>query len=295
MKSLLWWTLLLGALSALLALLFMYKGWIQTVGAEILYTYTSNFIEEEYRSFRYRLSRPVHAIDSRPEDKFPLIIYLHGAGERGSDNKKQIRGLQYLGNGFSSQARAFRKKHPCFVYAPQCPAEADWEGDTLALVVETIGYLKSIYPIDPQRIYLVGYSMGGSGVYALAGKYYDVSGQFIAGIIRMAGQGFFTPRVHEIVSHSAVWLHIGLQDTPLRVDRVREAYFELKKIHGNPPEQMQDFSVGDGQRYRTTSVIIGGHDKVKLTEYPGMEHGISQYPFDNRDVLVWLFNQKSIL
>jgi predicted peptidase len=293
MKNLPWWLFFSGVLAVLVVLpMFMYKKKIKELGTDILLTRVSYVTEEEYRESRFQLSRPVKEYKKPSGQKFPLVVYLHSGASRGTDNRKQIRYLDHLGIGFSLKARTFREKYPCFVYVPQCPNGLVWEGQTLTNVIDTIEHLKASYPIDPQRLYLIGYSMGGSGVYALAERYYTYNHQLFAGIVRIAGQSFFDRRVHNIVSKSAVWLHIGLRDASLRVDRAREAFKELKKIHGNPKEQIQEFDE-NGQRGRTFTLLTDQWEKVKLTEYPDLGHGIPHIPFDYQDVMMWLFSQKT--
>lgn len=251
----------------------------------------SPFNEEQIENIKYQLSKPDTDSNESSIKQYPLVVYLHGAGERGTDNNKQIKGLAFLGNGSSSQAREFRKEYPCFVYVPQCPLHASWEGAVLGNVIHTIEHLKSTHPIDPKRLYLIGYSMGGSGAYELAAAYHDFNGQLFAGIIRLAGQSDFDNRVHEVISKTAIWIHIGLLDTPLRIEKARDAYARLKKINNNPPEIKHILNI-NGRRGETFSLTIDNQEKVNLTEYPEIGHGINLLPFDNPILLKWLFDQK---
>src|SRR5688500_4328206 len=107
--------------------------------------------------------------------KYPLVIFLHGAGERGTDNKLQlVHGM----NDFASGATIAR--YPAFVVAPQCPegrrwVAVDWTLDSHAMpeqpsepltaVFELIDTLQRTQPIDPKRLYITGLSMGAFGVW----------------------------------------------------------------------------------------------------------------------------------
>ena len=126
----------------------------------------------------YRLYRP-----KRKEGReiLPLVVVLHGAGGRGSDNKKQLDYPSY----FFTQG-AIQKHHPSFVVTPQCPEgvewnallsgappllnydmsqmEASWREHGIERLVED---LSRRLPIDPERIYVVGYSMGSSAIWSL--------------------------------------------------------------------------------------------------------------------------------
>lgn len=249
------------------------------------------FTEECYGNIKFRLSKPDIDKNKQTNKLYPLVVFLHGAAERGKDNKKTIKGLTFLGKGLRPQARSFRKKFPCFVYVPQCPLGTSWEGEILNDVIETIEHLKITYPINTNRLYLIGYSMGGTGTYELASHYYDFNGQLFAGIIRLAGQGSFTNRVHEVIAKSSIWIHIGQKDTSLRVEKANEAYAMIKRSYSNPPEKRQRINIS-GQQGETFTLVIDGNEKIKKTEYFTMGHGISMLPFDNPNVLEWLFSQK---
>lgn len=253
---------------------------------------TSTFAEEEFSGSRYRLARPESFNGSTGSESYPLIVYLHDAGLRGNDNRGPVAGLGFLGSGESSQAAAFRSRFPSFVYIPQCPAGEAWEGKILDRVVATIAHLMSSYPVDRERIYLIGYSMGGSGTYALAQRFLAANGRPVAGIIRLAGQNEFPPQVHAAVAQSGVWLHIGLEDTKLRIDRAREAYALLKRNRADLSEEIQATDLNGHPRTTRTLTGVGGQ-RFKLSEYSGAGHGISHLPFADPAVLTWLFAQRS--
>lgn len=106
---------------------------------------------------RYRLWQPAGAAASPP---WPLILFLHGSGERGGDLALVEReGLpRMLAGGLEL---------PCLVAAPQCPADSDWELQADALLA-LLDDLQARYPVDARRLYLTGLSMGGRGTWLLA-------------------------------------------------------------------------------------------------------------------------------
>src|SRR5262249_8762105 len=121
-------------------------------------------------SLSYRLMKPA---DYDPKQKYPLVVFLHGAGERGDDNTKQL--AHGVKNFPSPEAR---KKYPCFLIAPQCPTGRNWGGIRLgkaevpgdasapsSLVLEIVGQLQKEFSLDDKRIYLTGLSMGGYGTW----------------------------------------------------------------------------------------------------------------------------------
>jgi predicted peptidase len=105
---------------------------------------------------RYRLWTP----PAETPSPWPLLLFLHGSGERGDDLALVEReGLpRRLAEGASL---------PCLVAAPQCPAGSDWELQADALLA-LLDDLQARHPVDPQRVYLTGISMGGRGAWLLA-------------------------------------------------------------------------------------------------------------------------------
>src|SRR3954462_11480584 len=126
-------------------------------------------------AIRARLLRPEPVI---PGERYPLIVFLHGAGERGDDNLAQ---LKYLPEWMA--APDYRSRYPCFLLAPQCPArdwwiDVDWSGPSprmtraissrLAPVIQMVDSLLADEPVDAGRQYLTGISMGGFASWDLA-------------------------------------------------------------------------------------------------------------------------------
>ncbi len=92
------------------------------------------------------------------DNPFPLVLFLHGIGERGTDVEKvKMHGLPKLINE--------GKEFPFIVLSPQCPDNEFWNTDVLS---ELIDEIESQYRVDKNRIYLTGLSMGGNGTWSLA-------------------------------------------------------------------------------------------------------------------------------
>jgi predicted peptidase len=132
------------------------------------------FVDADGQRLPYRLLAPTHV--SR-QTRYPLILFLHGHGVEGLDNR-----LQVLGLGPIFLNKAFRRNFPCYVLAPQCPPDASWDhaigyakqseyrllpdaSRPMRQVLRLLDRLQRVYPIDPARIYVMGYSMGGSGTW----------------------------------------------------------------------------------------------------------------------------------
>jgi predicted peptidase len=131
------------------------------------------------RQVRYRLLKPAKV---EPGKTYPALLFLHGAGERGDDNRKQ---LLYFPEWMTRSE--WREKYPCYLIAPQCPSEKWWSGtrrpcekpaDSAAappaeseIALDILHSLSKELPIDAKRIYLTGLSMGGYGSWMLAAKH----------------------------------------------------------------------------------------------------------------------------
>ena len=115
-------------------------------------------------ALNYRLMMP---IEYDPMKKYPVVLFLHGAGERGDDNGKQlVHGMA----DFASDEN--RVKYPAFVIAPQCPPDSWWRPEDLDLLLD---HILATYNVDPDRVYLTGLSMGGYGTWEWACRSADRS------------------------------------------------------------------------------------------------------------------------
>ena len=126
----------------------------------------------------YRVLEPENP---KPGQRYPLIFFLHGAGERGTDNAKQ---LTHFPEFMAQEAQ--RKVFPCFVIAPQCRpgkrwVETDWSKSTgepmqpprseMQVAIAILRRALTELPIDQDRVYLTGLSMGGYGTWDLAARF----------------------------------------------------------------------------------------------------------------------------
>ncbi len=218
--------------------------------------------------------------------KYPLIVYLHCAGGAG-----KISYLDYLGYEKRSalftntQALDFQLNYPCFVLVPQ--TGNSWNNEKLIMLVEKF---KKDYRIDTNRIYLIGYSMGGSGSYSFANAYYRYNKHLFAGIIRLAGQSQTTLE-ETIAKNTSIWLHIGLTDAEIRIQVTREAYNFLKASHPNAMETINKVNI-PGYSGTTLTLTENNIEVAKKTEYNQVGHGINSFPFQDNYLLEWLFKQK---
>lgn len=178
------------------------------------------FIGKEQIEIKYRIFIP----NQKSEDKYPLVVVYHGSGAIGTDNNAQLGLLHKL---FASPD--IQSKYPAFVLAPQFPTRScDYKTDTgrkvlystprpcLNEVFQLIDSLKSNLNIDSKRIYVVGFSMGGSTVINSLSSRPDL---FAAGIC-VAGIPQFDQT--QVLKTIPIWLIHGIDDTenPIHSDEV---------------------------------------------------------------------------
>ncbi|MBX3240509.1 MAG: prolyl oligopeptidase family serine peptidase [Chitinophagaceae bacterium] len=218
-----------------------------------------------------RILSPAHF---SPEKKYPLLVFLHGSGERGSDNESQ---LKWGGELFLDSA--YREKFPAIVVFPQCPADSSWsvrirKKDSigqftfptdvpptrpLQLVMDFIDTLISSGIVDVNRIYIGGLSMGGFGTFEILWR----RPQLFAAAFPICGGG--NPAMAKSYGRNfPVWVFHGEKDevvAPVNSHIMVEA---LKKANA----------------------------KVKYTEYPDVKHDSWINAFAEPELLPWLFSQK---
>jgi predicted peptidase len=156
--------------------------------------------------------------DYDSHEKWPLLLFLHGGGERGDD-------IELLKIHGPPKLIAAGKQFPMIVVSPQCPKDQRWQSVTLlALLDELCEKLK----VDHDRIYLTGLSMGGYGLWALA---FDAPDRFAA-LAPICGGG--EPGWAKTVKHIPVWAFHGELDEGVPLRRSQEMVDALKKEGANP-------------------------------------------------------------
>lgn len=236
---------------------------ICTITAQSKFYEKKEFINTKNDTLRYLLLR-----NQRGNDKVPLIIYLHGGGERGRDNEKQL-----IHSPKIITDSVFRLKYSfCFI-APQCAPQKSWvnarkrinrykmkdhASSQLRLVKELLDSFIVTNDIDEKRIYITGGSMGGCGTWDLVCRYPN---KFAAAMIQ-CGIGD-THQAKKII-HVPIWVFHGDKDVRFNVRYSRKMIQAIRKAGGNPI----------------------------YTEYPGLPHDISEVTYNNIDIWKWLFLQK---
>ncbi len=232
----------------------------------------------------YRLFSP----ENLSEEKIPLVIFLHGRGDRGTDNGTQIYdGAGLFMNELSLVAPNMQTDYPCYVLVPQCSDKtineewAKWVGNTPETPFEGLGedgsYVMNETPsesgvaalelidktiadlnINVDRVYLVGLSMGGFGTW----EYTSRRPELFAAAVPMAG--FSDPDQLEKIKHIPYWV-----------------------FHGN----IDKYNPVEGSRTMYKLLTEVGAD-VTYTEYDNTNHGDTfKKGFSNPDLIPWLFSK----
>ena len=217
------------------------------------------------KTLNYRLLKPLNYDAAK---KYPLILFLHGAGERGDDNAAQLR----HGAPLFIKPEA-REKYACFVVAPQCPAEQkwtdiDWASDApvqpesfslpMGLTLAAIGALQKEFSIDADRLYVTGLSMGGYGTWDLITRF---PGQWAAAApVCGGGDKAKAARAKAV----PIWAFHGVEDKAVKLIRTVEMIDAIKAAGGN----------------------------ALFSEYPYLAHDSWSTAYSEPDFLPWLFAQR---
>jgi predicted peptidase len=216
----------------------------------------------------YRVLKPAKIEEGK---KYPLVLFLHGAGERGDDNNAQ---LVHGGKLFTKAEN--RANYPCFVIFPQCPGgkswvDADWgdkkshtmpkePSEPLRLTKQLLDQFIKDNPVDAERIYVMGLSMGGFGTWDFTARYPD----FVAAAAPICGGADIATAPK--IKHIAVWAFHGDKDTAVWPERSRAMVEELKKVKGI----------------------------VHYSEYKDVGHNSWDRAFAEPELLPWMFAQKRL-
>jgi len=199
---------------------------------------------------KYLLYLPADYSDSKKD--FPLILFLHGAGERGNDLKLvKIHGIPKIVEK--------QKDFPFIAVSPQCPGDKWWADPWLiealnALLEEIV----DTYRVDESRVYLTGLSMGGFGTWHLAMMFPEK----FAAIAPICGGGM--PWMAFRIKDLPVWAFHGAKDEVVPLQRSEEMVEALKKVGGN----------------------------VKFTVYPEAGHDSWTETYNNPELYNWFLSHR---
>lgn len=202
-------------------------------------------------------------------EMYPVVIFLHGAGERGTDNEKQLKlGIQDMFNDTESPI------YDSIVIAPQCPEDRQWvytpwangnysaetigESRELEMVLEILDRITETYNVNLDRVYVTGPSMGGFGTWDLLMRH---GARFAAGI-PVCGGG--DPNYAKKLKRIPIMTFHGSDDTAVPVTGTRIMY---------------------------ASIIKEGGENISYTEFDGCGHNVWDKVYSDPAIIHWLFAQ----
>ncbi|WP_022824290.1 prolyl oligopeptidase family serine peptidase [Hymenobacter norwichensis] len=231
------------------------------------------------RTYAYRVYVPANY---KPGKAYPVVLYLHGVGEWGQDNEKQMGGPN-----LGSVIQLYSYKEPLYsqflAVFPQEPEPELWFGEGAEQAVKALDQTVAEFNADPARLYVTGLSMGGYGIYYLVAKY---PGKFAAaapaagGVVvpewftqafpspmltAYKGQALYSyPATAKAVSSTPFWVFHGAKDEVVPVTESRQMVAALQ-ANGHP---------------------------AKYTEYPTEGHFIADKVYTDPAFWQWLLAQK---
>ncbi|ATC36168.1 TPA: prolyl oligopeptidase family serine peptidase [Elizabethkingia anophelis] len=258
---------------------------IKKIGFVLALMWVSFLFAQDFSLFKkFRFSQGEQTLPYRvllpenfdPGKKYPLVIFLHGRGESGNDNEKQLtHGAKLFLNDSN------RKDFPAIVVFPQCPEDSYWSNvqivsdDTgkrtfyftnndaptkaMLLLSGLFGNLQKQYNIKQDQIYIMGLSMGGMGTFELVNRKPGV----FAGAIAICGGA--EPSTASNLKATNWWV-----------------------FHGG-----KDDVVPSGFSDAIVKAMKSNGVNVKYTFYPGANHNSWDSAFAEPDLLKWLFSQKN--
>ena len=158
--------------------------------------------------------------DYDEKQKYPLVFFLHGAGERGDDLDVAMR------HGYMKYVREEGKEYPFVFVAPQCPSGKYWGCYTESL----LAFLDDIFDtlsVDKNRIYLTGLSMGGTGAWMLA----MAAPEKFAALVPVCGSGIYW--YGEVLTNLPIYIYHGDCDDVVPISNSIEMLTSINKRGGN--------------------------------------------------------------
>ena len=198
----------------------------------------------------YRLILPENYDNTK---KYPVILYLHGMGENGTDNEAQ---LKYIHLMYSTAGDMLKE---AILVAPQ--NNSGWfigEDNTVGVAKRLLDNVIEEYSCDINRIYVMGMSMGGHGTWNMLESYPE----FFAAAIPICGWG--NSQIGDKLKNMPIWIYHGTADPTINISQSESVY---------------------------NSIINAGGNKVKFTRLEGVQHDSWSSAFDNRELFCWLFAQ----
>ena len=213
----------------------------------------------------YRLAEPAKAEAGK---KYPLVVFLHGAGERGSDNAAQLKNATRFILSYMKEKGA-----DGYFIAAQCPNGQQWvdtpwgnlahrmnakPSESMGLLLELVDKMRKVESVDVSRVYVTGLSMGGYGTWDAVQR----RPEWFAAALPCCGGGDTTLawKIREV----PIWTFHGVKDQAVPVSRSRDMVSALWAVNGN----------------------------IRYHEYPDLMHWCWDQTYSDNQVMKWLFAQR---
>ncbi len=221
----------------------------ERMSAKVETGFVAKEIELDGKSYKYMVYVPE---DYDAGKSWPAILFMHGAGERGSDGVKQST------VGIGKAIRNNPERFPCIVIMPQCPEASFWEGPVQELALGTLDAAIGEYNIDDDRIVLTGLSLGGFGTWSIGSRCAE---RFCA-LVPICGGGI--PTDGERYAKTPIWCFHGSADPVVPVKRSQEMVQMIRAAGGN----------------------------VEYTELEGVGHNSWDPAYGNPELIEWMLKQR---
>jgi predicted peptidase len=223
-------------------------------------------------SYRYQVYVPPNF---DPHKKWPVVLFLHGAGERG-DN-----GLLQTDVGIGHAIRVSSTEIPFIVVMPQCRADRIWtDADMQAQALAALEQAIKEFNGARARIYLTGISMGGYGTWEMAAKYPGKFAAYVPICGGIRGPEHYPP------------LHVSLVDDR----KVADPYAQTARRVGKTPVWIlhgsDDPTIPVEESRKMAEALKAAGGNVRYTEYPGVGHNSWDKAYAEPELFPWLLQQK---
>ena len=238
---------------------------------------TTTFLERSVtvggHQYRYRVWLPQHYTKLI---RWPVILYLHGSGERGDDNVRQLT------IGLPVALRLYPQRYRAIVVIPQCASDQEWYGameqQALAALAASIREFRG----DPRRVVVTGLSMGGAGAWYMARH----RGRFAA-IVPVCG---------EVARRPDDPFPIPLPPDLARIVGAPDPYASLARAIGRTPVWAfhgdRDDTIPVTESRRMTAALRAGGGEVHFTEYRGVDHDSWDRAYSDERLARWILSRR---
>lgn len=213
-------------------------------------------VKIESENYLYQLYLPPQI--KKGEKNLPLMTFLHGIRERGTNG--------FISGMFGTVVKQYLKQIPAIVLLPQCRPNKFWaDAEMDKMVMRQIEEVAAEFSVDAKRLYLLGVSMGGYGVWHFAAEH----PKKFAGLVSICGGSPLTngdrfSLIAEKIGKIPARIFHGAQDTVVQVSESRNLAAAIKQNNGN----------------------------VEYTEYPNVGHNVWLNALNEKDLIPWLLSQK---